>query len=128
MPFDFGLCTGANHAAKSSVSLAPKGLSLSDSHSTACGAWTGPKRSSTASSVRSRTLEPLMSVPATARQASTSRYINDEDDADDIAVPASDLEDIGVPPQVRAHHRFVAMQAALAAARMALEEKPLPTS
>jgi hypothetical protein len=43
MPFDSGLCTGVKHgtrpraAAKSSVSLAVKGLPLSDSHSTACG-------------------------------------------------------------------------------------------
>jgi hypothetical protein len=66
-----------------------------------------------------------MPVPAAACQASTSR--NDEDDADNIAVPASDLEDIGAPAQVRAHHHhFAVMQAALAAARMALEEKPLP--
>jgi hypothetical protein len=52
MPFDSGLCTGVKQgtkpraAAKSSVSLAVKGLPLSDSHSTACGAWTPPKRSS----------------------------------------------------------------------------------
>src|SRR5262245_60833370 len=64
MPFDSGLRTGVKHgtrpraAAKSSVSLAVKGLPLSDSHSTACGAWIAAKRSSTASSIRSRTIEP----------------------------------------------------------------------
>ena len=42
-------------------------------HSTACGAWIVTKRSSTASSIRSRTVEPLMPAPATACQASTSR-------------------------------------------------------
>src|SRR4029453_7271516 len=79
MPFDSGLCTGVKHgtrpraAAKSSVSLAVKGLPLSDSHSTACGAWIVAKRSSTASSIRSRTIEPLTPTPATACQASTSR-------------------------------------------------------
>src|SRR5262249_23408855 len=52
--------------------------------------------------------------------------INDEDDTDDIAVPASDLEDIGAPAQVRAHHdHFAIMQTALATARVALEEKSL---
>jgi hypothetical protein len=73
------LCTWVKHgtklrsAAKSSVSLAVKGLPLSDSHSTACGAWTVPKRSSTASNIRSRTIEPLMPVPAAACQASVSQ-------------------------------------------------------
>jgi hypothetical protein len=53
--------------------------------------------------------------------------INDEDDAGDVAVPAGDLEDIGAPAQVRAHHNhFAVMQAALATARVALEEKSLP--
>ena len=48
--------------------------------------------SSTASRIRSRTLEPLTPVPTAACQANTSRSsINDEDDADDVAVPASDL-------------------------------------
>src|ERR1700745_1616793 len=52
--------------------------------------------------------------------------INDEDDTDDIAVPAGDLEDIGAPAQVRAHHdHFAIMQTALATARVALEEKSL---
>src|SRR5262245_15751109 len=79
MPFDSGLRTGVKHgtrpraAAKSSVSLAVKGLPLSDSHSTACGAWIVAKRNSTAYSIRSRTIEPLTPAPATACQASTSR-------------------------------------------------------
>src|SRR5262245_16052864 len=79
MPFDSGLRTGVKHgtrpraAAKSSVSLAVKGLPLSDSHSTACGAWIVAKRNSTACSIRSRTIEPLTPAPATACQASTSR-------------------------------------------------------
>src|SRR6516164_10248637 len=52
--------------------------------------------------------------------------INDEDDTDDVAVPAEDLEDIGAPAQVRAHHHhFAVMQAAFATTRVALEEKSL---
>src|SRR5262249_9434781 len=111
-------------AAKSSVSLAVKGLPLSDSHSTACGAWIVAKRNSTACSIRSRTIEPLTPAPATACQASTSRFmgIDDEDDADDLSIPAGDLEDIGAPAQVRAHHYHLAvMQAALGAASVALK-------
>ena len=68
-----------------------------------------------------------MPVPPAACQTSNSLVsINDEDDTDDIAVPASDLEDIGAPAQVRAHHdHFAIMQTALATARVALEEKSL---
>ena len=42
-------------------------------------------------------------------------------------VTAGDLEDIGAPAQVRAHHHhFAVMQAALATTRVALEEESLP--
>ena len=53
--------------------------------------------------------------------------INDEDDADDVAVPAGELEDVGAPAQVRAHHHhFAVMPAALATTSVALEEESLP--
>jgi hypothetical protein len=48
--------------------------------------------------------------------------IDDEDDADDLSIPAGDLEDIGAPAQVRAHHYHLAVvQAPLAAAGVALK-------
>ena len=53
--------------------------------------------------------------------------VDDEDDADDLAVPAGDLEAIGAPAQVRAHHHHLAVvQAALAAAGVALQQQAVP--
>jgi hypothetical protein len=52
--------------------------------------------------------------------------IDGEDDAYHLSVPAGDLEDIGAPVQVRAHHHHLAVvQAALAAAGVTLEEQSL---
>ena len=91
-------------------------LEINDAGLFICGFVTGPYR------YRSEAGESFQRQIAYHRAAEAGAgsehlavvSINDEDDADDVAVPAVDREDIGAPAQVRAyHHHFAVMQAAL---------------
>ncbi len=83
-----------------------------------CGARVSAKRFSTASSIMSRTSDPLMPAPLTAVQEmiSRSKAFDDEGQAEDVAVPAGELEAVGAPAQVRAQ---------VGTARLALPPRPL---
>src|SRR5262245_48075870 len=102
MPFDSGLCTGVKHGTRPRAAATVERL------------FGGEGTQHQIAHHRAR--------PPHAKRALPVMGIDDEDDADDLSIPGGDLEDIGAPTQVRAHHYHLAVvQAALAAAGMALK-------
>ena len=123
MPFDSGLCTGrkAWHQAESSGEVE----CLSSGEGTAVvgqpldGVWRLDRAEAQLHRLQHQIAYHRAADAGAGRRMPSEHLavvsINDENDADDIAVPAGDLEDIGAPAQVRAHHHhFAVMQAALA--------------
>ena len=75
-----------------------------------------PKQVSTASSIMSRMSEPLTPAFATAPGDDLAVMgVENERAADDVAVPAGELETVGAPAQIGTHHHSLAVMAAAGA-------------
>src|SRR6185437_16251617 len=107
MPLLSGLSTGVKQGTRlsataiSMVLWAAKIEPLSDSHCTGCGAQIAPKRCSTERTIRSRIISPEMpAVVAIQEIASRSWAVEGKRDANDLAVPAGELQRIRAPATI----------------------------
>src|SRR5262249_48992051 len=109
--------------AKLRVSPAREQLPLSDSHSMGTGRrLTGPKRCSTAASIKSRTSSPLTPL-VVARKLMASRSQQSSAKAHPFTVVTADLKAVGAPAAVALIDGDASIMAPLDAAGMAIEQE-----
>ena len=130
MPFDYELCTGMKHGVRAEVGGEVERLFGGEGTAIVGQPLDGMWRLDRGEAQFYRLQHQIAhhrAADADAGHRMPSEHfpvmgIDDEDDADDLSITAGDLEDIRAPTQVRAHHYHLAiMQAALAAAGVALK-------